>query len=227
MIRRVCIDYFYCRKKAENARLANERQEENTGIQPSLVRHMVHEVELLSGFVHRYEKKLDTVCKSLISLAQKQEGTEDMEGVEKLPLPEMYEFVTQQSWFERYVSDDFSPPLSLSKKETVTIPPQGQTVEQTTQTMDESTSDPDIDPKERLYRISSLGEEFVKIDGPVPADIGRFLTSILQAKDGLSKLAIEENWETIVRLSGDTQSQRVLKKLDEIIEFCSKAKLIE
>jgi hypothetical protein len=75
--------------------------------------------------------------------------------------------------------------------------------------------------------VTSFGEAFLKMDGPVEADIGRFLSSLHHSSDGLSRLEIGEHWAKVAELSGDIQSERLCDKLDELIKFCLHGHLIE
>jgi hypothetical protein len=193
--------------------------------QQSLLPNMVKEVERLSGFIIRYERKLEATCKTVLSVAQKHEENASVKRAGNLPLPEMYTFITEQTWFKEHTSDSFSPPLTLSKQN-VGTPTSRLTVPKEKKSMNEVGAESG-DAEEKLYIISSLGEAFIKVDGPMVADVGRFLTSLVRFKDGLSKSTMKQNWTDIARLSGDSQSERIHEKLDDIMAFCLNSQFIE
>jgi hypothetical protein len=193
--------------------------------QPSLLPNMVKEVERLSGFIIRYERKLEATCKSVLSVAQKHEENASVKRAGNLPLPGMYTFITEQTWFKEHTSASFSPPIMLSKRN-VDTPTSRLTVPAEKKSMNEVGAESG-DAEEKLYIISSLGEGFIKVDGPMVADVGRFLTSLVRFKDGLSKPTMKQNWTDIARLSGDSQSERIHEKLDDIMAFCLNSRFIE
>jgi hypothetical protein len=65
------------------------------------------------------------------------------------------------------------------------------------------------------------------MDGPVQADVGRFLAHLDHVPAGMTKATMIQNWNEIARLSGDLQSRRVCNKLDELISFCLDAHMIK
>jgi hypothetical protein len=75
------------------------------------------------------------------------------------------------------------------------------------------------------YAMTSLGEEFLKFDGSLDCDIGRFIASLKASRK--TKATIKETWLEIVRVSKTGQAMRVYRKIDEIIDFCLKAGLID
>jgi hypothetical protein len=172
--------------------------------QTPLFLNMVQEVERLSGILSRYEKKLETACRSTLSMAQKDENDGEARAAGTLPLPNMYAFIVERNWFRRIASDDFSSPLILSSSspsaaaEVIDYPTTGT----------------------ELYRVTKVGETFLRMDGPVQADVGRFLASLVHAQDGLSNQALKQKWENIARLSGDSQNDRILENIDDMIVFC-------
>jgi hypothetical protein len=75
------------------------------------------------------------------------------------------------------------------------------------------------------YAITDLGLEFLKIDGSLDSDVGRFLASL---KKGRKKHGIlRDQWVEIVRVSKSGQSMRILRTMDDLIEFCLKAGFLD
>jgi hypothetical protein len=74
------------------------------------------------------------------------------------------------------------------------------------------------------YKLTSLGEEFLKYDGSINSDVGRFLAGLKQRKRFYN---IKEQWLEILRVSKSGQSMRIYKQLNELIAFCLKASLID
>jgi len=71
------------------------------------------------------------------------------------------------------------------------------------------------------YAITDLGLEYLKFEGSLDSDIGRFLASL---KSGRKKRTVlREQWVEIVRVSKTGQSMRILRKLDDLIDFCIQA----
>ena len=75
------------------------------------------------------------------------------------------------------------------------------------------------------YKITTLGEEFLKFDGSLDSDVGRFLASIKDKRKSLS--TIKSNWLEIVRVSKSAQSMRIYRTLEELVSFCLKAGLLD
>jgi hypothetical protein len=75
------------------------------------------------------------------------------------------------------------------------------------------------------YAITSLGVEFLKFDGSLDCDVGRFVASLKASRK--TKATIKETWLEIVRVSKTGQSMRIYRQLDDIITFCLKAGLID
>ena len=68
------------------------------------------------------------------------------------------------------------------------------------------------------YGITDLGLEFLKFEGSLDSDIGRFLASL---KTGRKKrIVLREQWVEVVRVSKKRQSMRILRTLDDLFEFC-------
>ena len=74
------------------------------------------------------------------------------------------------------------------------------------------------------YKITVLGEEFLKFDGSLDCDLGRFLAS-LKAGRRRTK-ALKASWLEIVRVSKTGQSMRIYRKLDDLILFSLRSGLI-
>jgi hypothetical protein len=75
------------------------------------------------------------------------------------------------------------------------------------------------------YKITALGEEFLAFDGSLDSDVGRFIAS-LKAKRVTTE-TLKASWLEIVRASKAGQCMRVYRKIDELIQFCLKAGLID
>lgn len=75
------------------------------------------------------------------------------------------------------------------------------------------------------YKITPLGEEFLKFDGSLDSDVGRFMASLKSSRK--TKATIKDNWLEIVRVSKTGQSMRIYRLLDELIQFCLNAGLID
>ncbi len=74
------------------------------------------------------------------------------------------------------------------------------------------------------YGITDVGIQFLEFDGSRDSDVGRFLASLKSGRK--KKSALREQWLEIVRVAKTGQSMRILRKLDEFIEFCLKAGFI-
>lgn len=168
---------------------------------------MIREADRLSGFIRRYEKKLETVCKSLLTLASVSGEEKDTLAARDLQLPEMLEFVTNQEWYKSHSKDSETPHLLFSRG----IQENGS---------DNSAGDD-------RFTITATGKSFLEIDGPTPSDVSRFLTYLNKIEAGLTRDAMLAQWKEIAQLSGDEQSQRVCDKLDKLISFCIESKMIK
>jgi hypothetical protein len=73
------------------------------------------------------------------------------------------------------------------------------------------------------YKISNLGLRFLEYDGSLDSDVGRFLASLKQRK---STSALKAQWMEILRVSKKGQSMRIYRKLEDLIDFCLKAGLV-
>lgn len=74
------------------------------------------------------------------------------------------------------------------------------------------------------YRITSLGQEFLSFDGAYDSDVGRFLASL---KDRKRFKTLKAQWLEVLRVSKSGQSMRIYKKLQQLLQFCLKAGLID
>ncbi|CAJ1963148.1 unnamed protein product [Cylindrotheca closterium] len=199
---------------SSNGRIHQERSEH-----PLLV-HLVKEVGRLSSFISRYEKKLETTCKSILSVAQTTSQEVDLKRVQDLGLPDMYNYIADQPWFKELTSEDFSWPLSMSKRRNEDIITSHLVAfNNPDDYVAADSSRPNDQANSRIYALSNLGKQFIKIDGPGAGDTGRFLTS-LGSRQGWSKQQIVEIWSDISRLSGDDQSDRISKNIEHIMSFC-------
>ncbi len=76
------------------------------------------------------------------------------------------------------------------------------------------------------YKITPLGERFLEF-GPtcLESDVGRLLASIKTKRKTMS--VIQTQWLEIVRVSKTGQSMRIYRTLQDLIDFCLAARLID
>mmetsp|Transcript_12447 Transcript_12447/g.34553 ORF Transcript_12447/g.34553 Transcript_12447/m.34553 type:complete len:156 (+) Transcript_12447:101-568(+) len=74
------------------------------------------------------------------------------------------------------------------------------------------------------YKITDLGEEFLRIDGSMQCDVGRFLAGLKQRK---RVKAIKEQWLEVLRVAKTGQSMRIYRKIEDLVQFCLKAGFID
>ena len=74
------------------------------------------------------------------------------------------------------------------------------------------------------YKITATGEEFLKFDGSLDSDIGRFIASVRARK---TRASIKAQWLEVVRASKEGQMMRVYRTIDELLAFCVKTGLID
>jgi hypothetical protein len=74
------------------------------------------------------------------------------------------------------------------------------------------------------YQITSLGKKYLKLGGSVESDVGRLLASLKSRK---KMEDIQSIWLEIVRASKKGQSMRIYRTLDNLIQFCLDAGLID
>jgi len=75
------------------------------------------------------------------------------------------------------------------------------------------------------YKITVTGMEFLKYDGSLESDVGRFLAS-LKARRTLTR-TLKASWLEIVRASKAGQNMRIYRQLDELVAFCLKVGFID
>jgi hypothetical protein len=75
------------------------------------------------------------------------------------------------------------------------------------------------------YKITKLGEDFLRYDGSLDCDVGRFLAS-LKTKRKTTK-ALKDAWLEVVRAGKKAQAMRIYRQLDDLIAFCLQAGLID
>ena len=75
------------------------------------------------------------------------------------------------------------------------------------------------------YKVTALGEEFLKFEGSMDGDVGRFLASLRSTRK--TRATCKANWIEVVRVAKTAQAMRVLRQLDELIAFCLKAGLLD
>lgn len=174
-----------------------------TSDQPSLVSQMVREADRLTGFISRYERKLETVCKSLLAIAQQYEDDEGMGEARNLPLGAMYDFVSKRSWFRKYSNNETNPSFSLGNRKS------GKSASALTESSLES-----------ALKVTPAGMTFLAMDGPIEADVGRFLRSFGAFEGNPTLLGVKQHWIEVARLSGDAQSHRIKEGLENMVSFC-------
>lgn len=76
------------------------------------------------------------------------------------------------------------------------------------------------------YKITDLGEEFLKYDGCLNSDVGRFLASLRGNSGRKSRAALKQNWVEVVKNTKTGQPMRIWRQLDDLIAFCLKAGFI-
>ena len=73
--------------------------------------------------------------------------------------------------------------------------------------------------------MTELGHEFLKFDGSLDSDVGKFLTSL---KIGRKRwTALRAQWLEMVRVSKQRQYMRIYRKLEDLLQFCLKAGLVD
>mmetsp|Transcript_19095 Transcript_19095/g.35638 ORF Transcript_19095/g.35638 Transcript_19095/m.35638 type:complete len:287 (-) Transcript_19095:204-1064(-) len=195
-------------------------------VSSTILSPMIRETDRLSGFIRRYENKLETVCKSLLAVASEDnDNKEEILSAKELPLPEMLDFIVQQEWYNAQSSTSVNslgqPKLLFSRSG------MGQSTNKSNQdAAKETTTDKGGKSNDNIYTITAVGKAFIDMDGPLHADVGRFLAHLNGASQGMKRTVMLENWREISRLSGDVQSRRVFEKLDDLISFCLESHMI-
>lgn len=76
------------------------------------------------------------------------------------------------------------------------------------------------------YKITELGERFLEFGTTcLESDVGRFLASVKTKRKTMS--AIQTQWLEIVRVSKSGQSMRIYRSLQDLVDFCLAARLID
>lgn len=76
------------------------------------------------------------------------------------------------------------------------------------------------------YKITALGERFLEFGTTcLESDIGRLLASLKSKRKTLA--TIQTEWLEIVRISKKGQSMRIYRSLQDMIDFCLAARLID
>jgi hypothetical protein len=76
------------------------------------------------------------------------------------------------------------------------------------------------------YKTTELGERFLDFGAScLDSDVGRVLASIKQQRKTIS--SIKTTWLEIVRVSKSAQSMRIYRTLEDLIDFCLAARLID
>jgi hypothetical protein len=75
------------------------------------------------------------------------------------------------------------------------------------------------------YKITTLGETFLSFDGSLDGDVGRVLASLKSGRKSMA--AMKAQWLEVVRVSKSGQTMRVYRQLQELIDFCLRAGLID
>lgn len=169
---------------------------------------MIRETDRLAGFIRRYEKKLEKVCKSLLTLASVSGEEKEVLVARDLELPEMLSFVTEQDWYKAHSNKkpEELPRLMFRKPKPTNL------------------FDTDRSQK---YVITATGIRFLQIEGPVQSDVFKFLTHLRYTSTGLTRDTMIEKWKQIALQCADEQRQRVYDKIDNLISFCLDSRMIQ
>jgi hypothetical protein len=73
-------------------------------------------------------------------------------------------------------------------------------------------------------RITALGEAFLAFDGSLDGDVGRSW-QVSECRKRMS--AMKEQWLEVVRVSKSGQTMRVYRQLQELLDFCLQAGLVD
>uniref|UniRef100_A0A7S1D8N8 Uncharacterized protein n=1 Tax=Cyclophora tenuis TaxID=216820 RepID=A0A7S1D8N8_CYCTE len=74
------------------------------------------------------------------------------------------------------------------------------------------------------YKITPLGEKFLSFEGSLDHDVGRLLSS-LKTRKRFSTLKAQ--WLEVLRNTKAGQSMRIYRILNDLVDFCLKAGLID
>mmetsp|Transcript_20889 Transcript_20889/g.37937 ORF Transcript_20889/g.37937 Transcript_20889/m.37937 type:complete len:139 (+) Transcript_20889:51-467(+) len=74
------------------------------------------------------------------------------------------------------------------------------------------------------YKITELGKRFLNFGDSLECDVGRFLASLKAHRK--RRKEIKDQWLEIVRASKKGQNMRIYRELDNLLDFCLQAGLI-
>jgi hypothetical protein len=75
------------------------------------------------------------------------------------------------------------------------------------------------------YKITALGEQFLKYEGSLDSDVGRLLSTLKSQRKTFKTL--KDQWLEVVRVSKSGQNMRIYRLLQELVDFCLKAGLLD
>jgi hypothetical protein len=75
------------------------------------------------------------------------------------------------------------------------------------------------------YKITPLGERFLSMGDSLSCDVGRFLASLKSNRKRRSIL--KDSWLEIVRASKTGQAMRIYRTIDDLLDFCLQAGLVD
>jgi len=75
------------------------------------------------------------------------------------------------------------------------------------------------------YGLTDLGRRYLEFDGSLDGDVGRFLAS-LKSGGRKTRSILKDQWLEVVRVSKKGQAMRILRTLDDLLDFCLKAGFI-
>lgn len=175
----------------------------------SVMPQMIREADRLTSFIVRYEKKLETVCRSLLALAQQHEGDEEAENIQKSTLPEMYSFLIKRDWFQRHSTNEEAPRLFLA----------------TSHGHVESFEQPSEMYVDSCLQLTPLGSAYLAMDDLQQSEFGRFLLSIQGSKRTINEL--RQHWADVAHSKpGDSLAQSIEGRLERLVTFGLDARLI-
>jgi hypothetical protein len=75
------------------------------------------------------------------------------------------------------------------------------------------------------YKITPQGERFLSMGDSLSCDVGRFLASLKSNRKRRSIL--KDSWLEIVRASKTGQAMRIYRTIDDLLDFCLQAGLVD
>ena len=75
------------------------------------------------------------------------------------------------------------------------------------------------------YKITKLGEQFLEYEGSLESDVGRLLSTLKSQRKTFKVL--KDQWLEVLRVSKSGQSMRIYRLLQELLDFCVKAGLVD